>query len=364
MKLTSKFFVAVSAFTLLLASCGKKDTGAGGGTTTPTVDKPVVTVSKSTMVADGFDETVITVKDKNGNDITAQCFVTANGTQLNTSGYSTTTTGNINFKAKLGAVESAVVAVNATAPVARNSHKVVIEQYTGTWCGWCPRVAKAIKDAQVSSPNVIGVSVHNGDALAYSLESQMRAKWGVTGFPTAVINRGNKWTDNSSSSLPQSEVTNPMQTWAPLGMAIESNVAGSVISGTVRTKFNMTTTIPLVITILLIENGVVLSQRNFYSNNASQSGSPFFSLPDPITNYVHNNVLRQSSTNVFGDAIPTTAPVFDAEYSKTFSFTAGPSYNLNNCEIVSFVSYADGVTGRKGVLNAQIVKAGSNKSFD
>jgi hypothetical protein len=42
---------------------------------------------------------------------------------------------------------------------------VIIEEGTGTWCGWCPRGAVAMEDLIAAHPNdFIGVAVHNGDS--------------------------------------------------------------------------------------------------------------------------------------------------------------------------------------------------------
>ena len=105
--------------------------------------------------------------------------------------------------------------------------------------------------------------------------------------------------------------------------------------------------------VMLVESNLISEQRNYVFGN----------LPDPITDYNHNNVLRAAATNVFGDDIPTTAIVKDSEWSKDLAFiTTG--YVVSNCRVIAFVVYGDQVTGRKGVLNVQQVAAGENKAYD
>ncbi len=353
MKLKLNLLLAASAFTLFIASCGKKDNSGGSGVI-PVVDKPIVQLSKTAIQADGFEETVISVKDKNGNDVTTQCYITGNGAQIVDMNYATANAGTVSIKAKLGTVESVAVDLTATAPTQRHTRKVLVEDYTGAWCGYCPRIAKSLEDLRNANPAIIPIAVHNGDALAYSLEGQMRSKWGVTGFPTAVVNRNFTWNENAT------QITNELPKWAPVGLAIESAVAGNNISGKVQTQFNMTSTsVPISVAVMLIENGKVLAQTNYYNTTAN---SPFFGLGNPITNFVQNHVLRAASGSVFGVNVPQTAVVKNNIHETTFSFNA-TGYVISNCYIVAVASYGDGIS-RKGALNAQIVKAGQTQNFD
>jgi hypothetical protein len=347
--------IAVSLGILFITSCGKSgDDGGPQGSPGGTNDRPVVRVSKATIPADDFEQTEITVVDKNGNDISSQSYVTVNGIQVNNFKISTATVGDLNIKAKFNNLESATVTVKANDPgPSKYSQKVLAEQYTGAWCGFCPRVSYSLKQAETANPKVITVSVHNADALAYSLEANMRAKWGVSGFPTAIVNRKYSWNENAAVFA--AETTK----WAPLGLAIESSVSGGNITGKVKTEFNVTSPYPMTIAVMLIENGKVLSQANYYNTT---SGSPFFGQGNPISNYVHNNVLRAASTSIFGDAIPTAAMVKGTIHETNFNFNAA-AYDITKCDIVAAVAYAD-ASGRTGLLNVQKVKAGQNQAFD
>ena len=45
--------------------------------------------------------------------------------------------------------------------------KVLIEEFTGAWCGYCPDGAHRLeKIIDSNDGNVIGVSLHNGDQMA------------------------------------------------------------------------------------------------------------------------------------------------------------------------------------------------------
>jgi thiol-disulfide isomerase/thioredoxin len=318
-------------------------------------DRPTVKLTRSSIVADGFESALISVVDKNNNDITGQCVVTMNNLAINSFEYFTTTTGSYTVRAKLGSKESLPVTLTATSPGAsKYSQKVLVDDFTGTWCGWCPRVALSLDQISNTNPRVIPVAVHNGDAMAHPLEGQIRAAWGINAWPTALVNRKYQWNEQASV------LTGETNKWSALGLAIESSITGNTITGKVKTEFDVTTSLPLTVCILLVEDGIVLPQRNFYNTNAS---SPFFGMGDPITGYVHNHTLRKFATNIFGDAIPTASQVKGSMYEKTFSFDA-TGYNLSKCSIIAFTGYSQGVPNRSGALNVQMVKAGLNQSFD
>jgi hypothetical protein len=93
----------------------------------------------------------------------------------------------------------------------------------------------------------------------------------------------------------------------------------------------------------------------------------------PVTNFVHNGVLRKTSTDLFGDAIPVTAQTKNGTYELPFTIPVtgtvygGASYTAvpTKCAIVAFV--VDGSTGtttNAGAYNVQYAAVGSTKDFD
>lgn len=66
---------------------------------------------------------------------------------------------------------------------------VVIEEFTGTWCGYCPRGAVAMDLLeQQCGDDYIGIAVHNGDPMEL-IEYYPVIETFVTGFPTSAVNR-------------------------------------------------------------------------------------------------------------------------------------------------------------------------------
>jgi thiol-disulfide isomerase/thioredoxin len=357
MRKYANLFVAGTAMAVLaLYGCSKSGSG-GGGTTGGTTNKLTVTLSKPSIAADGYDETAIVVKDANNNDVTSSSTITVGGT-LSTTGikFYTSTPGTYRIKASAAGLTSPEVTVTATDPgPSPYTQRVLAEDYTGTWCGFCPRIAyKLDQIANNNSGKLITIAVHNADPMQYTFEAQMRSRYGVTGFPTAVIGRDFKWSENNN------EITPLFSRRAPIGIGIESAISGNTISGKIKVGFDVNTGAALRVVIALVEDGLVYPQRNYMN---ADNTSPWFGAGDPIPGFVHNSTLRLASTDIFGDGVPTAVQTKGSIWEKTFSFTTPGTYNLNKCKIVAFVVFEDGGL-RRGLLNVQSVEAGRNKNLD
>jgi len=67
-------------------------------------------------------------------------------------------------------------------------HKPVMEEYTGLWCGWCPRGYASLLHMNRKYPGqFIGISYHNNDDMMIMAPENFPSK--VTGFPAAWLDR-------------------------------------------------------------------------------------------------------------------------------------------------------------------------------
>lgn len=81
-------------------------------------------------------------------------------------------------------------------------HRAVLEEYTGTWCGYCPRGLVGLEVMKRLYPDdFIGLSYHNGDAMTVMSTDQFPAD--ISGFPAAWLDRSYEadayygWNSNS-----------------------------------------------------------------------------------------------------------------------------------------------------------------------
>jgi hypothetical protein len=333
-------------------------------TTTPVIvaDSLFVSLSASTIALNTFDYVVVTIKDKNANDITSSSQILINGVATTSNKYVPDAIGNYIIAARNGTTPSTSKTLTVV-PVSPSpfTRKLLIEDFTGTWCGNCPRVFNALDNYVPTHSNAIVVTIHgpagSSDPFQYQYTTNLSNAFSIGGsYPVVLLNRYKKW-DEVAATL-----DNEFTKWAPLGLAIESNVAGTNIIGKAKVKFNVTTDKPMKIIVALVENGLILNQAN-YSSNLYGGGNP-------IIGFTHNGVLRRASTDIFGDDVPVAAQTKNNIWELPFTIptsgvnASGISYTVNpaKCSIVAYV--IDASTAKKGVYNVQSADVGVNKSFD
>jgi len=359
--------IACIGFVSFFSSCKKSGTTDTNGSG----DSLRVTLSASTIELNNFDYVKITVTDKSGNDITSTCNLLLNNNTAISSKYVPTMIGTFSIKATKGTSPSEVKSLTVTSKSASPfTKKILVEDCTGAWCGYCPRVAYALDQYKPTHPNCISLAVHGGssgtDPYKYQYYPTFNSRFAVAGYPTAIINRKSEWSEDPA------ELDAALTGWAPLGLAISSTVSGTNITGSVKVKFNVTTEKSMKLVIALVENELVYPQVNYYS--PQYGATPYlYGGVSPITDFVHNGVLRKTSTDLFGDAIPVTSQTKNGTYELPFSIPVtgtvygGVSYTAvpTKCAIVAFV--VDGSTGtttNAGAYNVQYAAVGSTKDFD
>ncbi len=329
-----------------LTSCSKSD---DGGTPAPAAQHLYTTATvagNDTNHATLNTDVTLTTEDTNGNDISANTTYTLNGTVI-TMPYQFTTPGMYTITATYQGSLTTITLLITDADV----HKpmVTVEDYTGTWCGYCPRLAYKIDHLDDTNTSVIPIAVHNGDSMTYSGGSTLENAAGITGFPTGKINRTLTWDETDNQVLAQ--LTAP----TTVGLSINTTLSGNSLTVNVGAKFALDVPNSKLVVVVL-EDGLHANQVNYMNNDTS---SPWYGAGNPIVNFEHNNVLRTSLTNVLGDAIPNTDTEMGDEFTRTLNFTIPGSYDSTKLEVVAMI-----VNQAGGVINSQMVQAGSNKAYE
>ena len=84
-------------------------------------------------------------------------------------------------------VEGSVTAVDRQASVPRN---VVMEEFTGTWCGWCPRGMRAVELlSEIYGDRFIPIGVHYNDVFESADFKYILDNYASRGFPGCTLNR-------------------------------------------------------------------------------------------------------------------------------------------------------------------------------
>lgn len=242
---------------------------------------------------------------------------------------------------------------NGGSTTARYQHRVLIEDFTGAWCGWCPRVSYSIEQVtahQTLGDKIIPVAIHNGDVMQIPAQSAISQLFGIQGYPTAYINRKNLWNSPENNNLAQ--VYNSINTQgSPVGIKIASNLTTS--GGTITASFKFSQGYEnLKYHIFVLENGVVRT------DDPQSNYTTFYGGQDEIPNFVHNDVLRGVSGTVTGNSLGTvTGGQEIVKSNQTITYTLNNN-DLTKVDVVVFVTDNTG----KNVINVQ--RAHANETVD
>lgn len=233
---------------------------------------------------------------------------------------------------------------------------VLLEDYTGTWCGNCTRIPYTVERFKEFSDNIVEIAIHNQRDDPYKLDStiffkqlvQLVAPGSVSlGLPKANLNRTTTWTAYEYLNL--NEALSLTGNNCGLGLAMNSAVTNGNINIDVNVKFAQNYS-NLRLVLVVLENGLVYNQVNY--NSYIENGD------HDIPNYVHNHVLRAPLTEILGDVITGTT----LGQTVTKSFSVPVPTNVSNAANVSFVAMI--VDENNTVINSRDVGANENQQFE
>ena len=239
--------------------------------------------------------------------------------------------------------------------------KVLIEEFTGAWCQFCPDGAYILGNIiDANNENVIGVSIHSGDDMEIEHANFLINTYQNTGFPSGMVDRVVATTDYYGNSIVSMNrgwwdyiATIQLEKIASCGLAIKSDVSNGNAEIDVHVGFNEQIQGDIRLNVYLIEDNVTgtgygFDQRNFYNTDTS---SIFFGLGDPIQGYAHNHTLRLVLTESQGNLISSEA-IASGEHTETFQINI-EEFDKNELSIVAFVNYFGENYSEHEILNVK-----------
>ena len=215
-------------------------------------------------------------------------------------------------------------------------NKVLMEDFTGTWCGYSPPVKLAIENARELYPeNVSVVATHQNDQFALPQEQELTSALGPFGLPESRINRTSEWIEPYDLNF----IDDFINTINNLAISVDSNIENNNLNVSIRfVSSNALVNHKLVV--YITQNGLIADQANYLNYDDT---SYFYEMGNPIENYIHNDVLVHSFTNILGDSFDDTQP-FD-DITKTFTLDISSSgIQIDSSYIVAFIVDSNNTT--------------------
>jgi len=235
-------------------------------------------------------------------------------------------------------------------PVSGQFHKnVLLEDYTGTWCGNCTRVAYGIEQVEAATERAVVVAIHNGND-PYHFADYMPLKNLISPdhdleLPQARLNRTVTWVDPDTN--PQDAI-NLTSNNCGLGIAMTSTVADGTIDLDVKVKCAQNYS-NLKLVVYVLESHLVYPQINY--------SAIYYGGVHRIMDFEHNHVLRTSLTNLLGNPISGT----DFDQTVTTNFSVPVPANITNAANLSFVAIVTDVNNN--AINSRAAAPNEDQTF-
>ena len=291
---------------------------------------------------------VFSVVDNSGEDLTSESNFYVDGQIISGSSYSFNNSGEFDVHAIYNNITTETITISVNDPPIYFEKYVMVEDFTGTWCGWCPRVTYALEYGKEQIENLVVVANHYSDPMQNSYSLSINNYFGINSYPSVLINRDKDWNNQSISGL--SDINSELNFNATASVALESTLTGNNLY--VKAKLKMGENFDgLNLGVMLLEDNIVRPQTNYTS---------YFGGLNPVIRFTHNDVLRFYFTNVLGHIIPEELIGHGKVFEKEFNIDLSSYDNIQNLRLVAFASKR---TNRK-IINVRSSTIGENQDFN
>lgn len=171
------------------------------------------------------------------------------------------------------------------------TRRVVVEEGTGTWCGWCPRGIVMMEYFKEHYPTWIRIAVHSGDEMYTNTYARMINRY-FSSFPTAIANREKSVTVAGDMGSYYTGIADYFgKEDAPVRVDLEASCADGNVNIITTTEASADYSQPLQLSFVLVEDGVgPYYQTNNYSGT-SDSMDGWEGKADPAET-IYDDVAR------------------------------------------------------------------------
>lgn len=324
------------------------------------VDQNYVTISHTQILR---EQTVtFGYYDVSGTDLTEEAIFYVNGNAISGNTFSSPQAGDFEVYADYEGLISESQSFSVFIP----RKKVALDDYTGTWCGWCPRVLNVVDLIEDETDDVVVMAIHVNDEMQFPDYQQLFDYFNIsTALPRLYLDRSENVTVLSDNDIPGAVAAFLDEAGSPIStsIAINTTLVDNNLSVTVKLLSEEAIPASNKLVVYLYQDGLIYDQTNYYNNI---EGSIWYQMGNPIPDFVHNHVLEASITNIFGNNV-TATPAFE-EYSVSFNpinlSTYGHTDNGNTFDPSRFGIAVYLVDENSHSINAQKVKAGESVGFE
>lgn len=242
--------------------------------------------------------------------------------------------------------------------------KIVMEEGTGTWCGWCVRGIETIKLMSEKYPdNFIGIAIHYGDEMD-NIENYSSVLAKISFFPGCLLNRRTNEAEKVDFFYAEQVVLSLKDDAVAKIVASASFTDDTQKSVLVKTKttfgFDSSSANYKIAYVVMEDNVGPYIQNNYYSGMDLSSDNYMYewTTKESPLSITFNDVARgiYPSANGESGSVPSTV---ETGVANEYEFTVELPSTVSNPENVSIVTLLiDGDSGE--ILNADKVSVIEN----
>lgn len=237
---------------------------------------------------------------------------------------------------------------------------IVLEEFTGAWCGWCPRGPITYRDQILPNyPNVILAALHNGDDMVFADGNTVVSAY-ASSFPSGMIDR--RAVGNLPTALGTNDwitALNQMDTeFTPAAIQVYNYYYPDTYEWKIDVvvDFIMDYSGDLRLNCFVLEDGVTgrgsgFDQSNYYDTRTDIP--ELRGIGNPVVGYEHNHVVRDMLGGPWGQAgiIPSKVKRGDRYiFTKTIKPRMGS--DIRQMKLVGILQAYGSTKENRPILNA------------
>lgn len=228
-------------------------------------------------------------------------------------------------------------------------HRPLVEEYTGLWCGFCPRGFVAMeKISEVYSGRAVSLCYHNQDGMAVTNNYPVA----IDGFPSASVDRIGQidpyyGATNDKDLGIFDYIDNRIATVALASIDVDATLENDIVNISSSVKFiqDLPNT-NYQIGYVLVANGlynISWTQENYYSGVGGYAGTPLEEItkwPSKVKGLTYNDVvINVSAMSGITGSLPSDIEIAK-EYTNDYSINIKTNklvQNKDNLVVAAFV---------------------------
>ena len=242
------------------------------------------------------------------------------------------------------------------------TRRVVLEEGTGTWCGWCPQGILAIENLHsLYSDQIISIAVHNGDVMTVDAYDAALA---FPGYPMGVVNRqyaaypmrqvGNEFFFEGAGTFVEAVEVALKELQTVETILTEASLENGKLSLNSETRFALQPEAGNYRVVYVVMENDVTPAKTYQSNYMATYDLPIFGEfgrggkygKTTIPNLVYQEVARAIYPSFNGEAdIVPTHPVADEVYAHEVNIDLSSATVEDSTCLVAVAMLLDSQTG-------------------